>query len=425
MPRTNGTPPAAGPMKPKRASAATSPTSPSSPPLTSGSGGGSTATAVVVAVFAVFAGLFALSYPVLRTGHVLPAPLSPPSAPYLLNLDSSCRRLRPDLGLACEDLALHPTLGIVYAACDSVVARRNYFVPLKWLDDRAAGSGGIYVVDLATEELTKLELDGPALSTHGLSIHVDPADASRVRLFLINHRPAPGNSTVEVYEHEVGQPAVRHLFTADPGPPLFRDLNSVAAVGPAAFYASSSRRFPGQPVLEVMLARPWGKVVFWDAEAGVGRVVAEDLSYVNGVAVSRDGHSVYVAETLTGRIFVYERRRNNALALKERIQMDHSMDNIFVEPESGDLYLAGLPTLLDGLTLAGGKPDKVASAVSKITRASGEAVFMGHEHKGTYLTNIPAEVVSGATTALVSRQFGKTLFGKVCDADIIVCDGAL
>jgi hypothetical protein len=66
-------------------------------------------------------------------------------------LISKCRVLgNVDPQLTCEKVVLHAPTSTVYMACDSYESRKLYFPPShgKRIDTSAAGSGGIYTLDL-------------------------------------------------------------------------------------------------------------------------------------------------------------------------------------------------------------------------------------------------------------------------------------
>ena len=87
-----------------------------------------------------------------------------------------------------------------------------------------------------------------------------------------------------------------------PGRP-FGFINSVAAAPDGRLYFTDSTfRWDGVPgetnSLDDMLEnRPHGRLYSWDPSDGRTRLVADRLYFPNGVAVSSDGQSVFVAET--------------------------------------------------------------------------------------------------------------------------------
>jgi sugar lactone lactonase YvrE len=76
----------------------------------------------------------------------------------------------------------------------------------------------------------------------------------------------------------------------------------VAADGRVFFSDSSSRYGLERAAYDLAEGRPRGRLLVWDPESGTAEVVAGDLFFANGVAVSPGGEFVLVAETSRYRI---------------------------------------------------------------------------------------------------------------------------
>jgi len=85
----------------------------------------------------------------------------------------------------------------------------------------------------------------------------------------------------------------------------FADDVAVAGDGKVYFSDASTRFSPGELLLEVMEARPHGRLLEYDPALDRTRVLLDDLYFANGVAVSPDGRFVLVAETFRYRIRRY------------------------------------------------------------------------------------------------------------------------
>ncbi len=75
-----------------------------------------------------------------------------------------------------------------------------------------------------------------------------------------------------------------------------------AAGGKVYFSDASWRHGLGELLRDTLEARPYGRLLEYDPETGDTRVLADDLYFANGVAVSTDGRFVLVAETFRYRI---------------------------------------------------------------------------------------------------------------------------
>jgi len=96
-----------------------------------------------------------------------------------------------------------------------------------------------------------------------------------------------------------------------PGDPIqYADGITVAPDGVIYFTDASTRFSPSQwggtfeaSVLEIMEQSASGRVLAYDPASGATRVVARGLSLANGIALSSDGHTLFVNETGRFRIW--------------------------------------------------------------------------------------------------------------------------
>lgn len=175
------------------------------------------------------------------------------------------------------------------------------------------GSGSLYTMDPATGELTLAwpapgveeahdterfgECPGPpdtaVASPHGLGSHV--AEDGVEYLYVVNHG---GRESVEVFEVD---PAARDAALTWVGCSILPDGsfgNGVAAdpdgagfyvtdfLDPADMENEFERAFAGDPT---------GAVLHWTPDTGWNQVPGSQMSTPNGIAVSADGASLYVA----------------------------------------------------------------------------------------------------------------------------------
>ncbi|MCC5866270.1 MAG: SMP-30/gluconolactonase/LRE family protein [Wenzhouxiangella sp.] len=123
--------------------------------------------------------------------------------------------------------------------------------------------------------------------------------------------------------------------------------NDVIAIDHERFYFTNDHGSPPgfRRTLEGYLRLPWSNVVYFDGE--VFRVAAEGLTYANGINLSPDGRHLYVAEVTRSRVREYRRDpATGRLEEKRRLNIGFGVDNIEVDPVSGDLWIGGHVKLL-------------------------------------------------------------------------------
>lgn len=284
----------------------------------------------------------------------------------------------------CEDAELVPSHGVVLLTCDPGRHEWNTVMgPLANPDPR----GALWVYDYKTTgagaEIVKLRDFPDRLDFHPLGIAVfEQAEPGPLRVFAINHQRL--RSTVEVFDllsDEQGWVAqyvrsIAHPFAT-------HTPNSLVALSATEFLVTQdhlfARRAPptaeyasvlsgmlslppvvadtlakglSQPLvaglfatIETFLGLPLGwvsHVSFTEAgsEDVTTRVIARDIPFANGIAVSEDGASLHVAACTYPGVYMYD-IRGNGVSLRERVHLPFNVDNLSVS--GGRLIAAGHP----------------------------------------------------------------------------------
>jgi arylesterase / paraoxonase len=169
---------------------------------------------------------------------------------------------------------------------------------------------------------------------HGISLYQDPY--GRTLLFAVNHTKA-GNS-IEIFEYRGG--VLNHRETISH--PLLTAPNDILAVGPRAFYVSieyGSASSVGR-ILERFIPLKRAPLLYFDGEAM--SVAADGIGFANGIAMSADGKSLYLAATMEKAVRVYARDvQTGKLEYRYAIPLGSFPDNIEMDAE-GALYAACL-----------------------------------------------------------------------------------
>ncbi|MDT8367773.1 MAG: SMP-30/gluconolactonase/LRE family protein [Longimicrobiales bacterium] len=191
---------------------------------------------------------------------------------------------------------------------------------------------------------------------HGISLVTGPDGAKR--LFVVSHpgggrfdRPKPWPAerprhTIEIFDLVDGE--LVHVRThADAA---LVNPNDVAGVDFERFYVTNDHGAASRAArrIEDWLRRPWANVVYFDGTRF--SVAADRLTNPNGIAVSPDRGTVYVAETAPNRLRILDRDpTGGGLTERGRRELDFGADNVEVDPLTGEVWLAGHPRLLSVL----------------------------------------------------------------------------
>uniref|UniRef100_A0A8B9X7W8 Paraoxonase n=1 Tax=Bos mutus grunniens TaxID=30521 RepID=A0A8B9X7W8_BOSMU len=264
--------------------------------------------------------------------------------------------------------------------------------------------GKILLMDLNKEDPTVLELkmtgsnfDASSFNPHGISTFTD--EDNTVYLLVVSHPDV--KSTVELFKFQEEEKSLLHLKTIRHE--LLPNLNDLVAVGREHFYATNDHYFVDQYMRswELYLGLAWSNVVYYSPDDV--RVVASGFDFANGISMSPDRKYVYIAELLAHKIHVYEKHANWTLTPLKSLDCDTLVDNISVDPVTGDLWVGCHP---NGMKIFSYDPENPpGSEVLQIQN------ILAEEPKVTVVYAEDGKVLHGSTVASVYK--GKMLVGTV------------
>ncbi|XP_018416262.1 PREDICTED: serum paraoxonase/arylesterase 2-like [Nanorana parkeri] len=208
--------------------------------------------------------------------------------------------------------------------------------------------GEILLVDLNDDVLhpEPLQLsegiDASSFNPYGLSVYIDERDGT-VYLFVVNHPMPDFKSFIEIFKFDEKQKALLHLKTIKH--PLLQSLNDIVAVGPESFYATNDYYFESISLkfVEAFLGLSWANVVYYSP--GDVQEVASGLYSGNGIAISNDKKFIYAADVTAHTINVYEKHANWSLTPVKAVDLGTCVDNLSVDPVTGDIWTGAHPNL--------------------------------------------------------------------------------
>jgi sugar lactone lactonase YvrE len=250
--------------------------------------------------------------------------------------------------------------------------------PVPWQPGANPGYAGPYTQNTRLASLQRIALDGAApehvaLGPDGwLYAAVDGGVIERMR---------PDGSSRAIWARSGGRvlgfdwmpdgrlvaaDALRGLVAFDTAPPhrvtvladrmpdgdpiRFADAVTVARDGTVYFTDASRHYAPAQyggafeaSILDVVEHVPTGRVLAWRPGAGKVELVAGGLSFANGIVLSADERSLYVAETGNYRVWRIDPRARG-------LDLSHGQPRAAVDREApARVLLAGLPGFPDNL----------------------------------------------------------------------------
>ncbi len=230
-----------------------------------------------------------------------------------------------------EDMVLDERLSILYIA---------------GLDRRNLGNsseGTLYFLDLADSshvpERMALPISFP-FHPHGISAYTSPSNM--FYLFVINHRTEVEH-TIEIFRRD-SITTFAHIRTIEDA--LISSPNDLTATSDSTFYVTNDSKVRSTLMrsLDVFFQLNMGTVLYFDGQC-VHEVIS-GLGFPNGIALSTSKDSLYVSETIGGKLGIY-RIMNTPEKVTElsRYQIGVGLDNIYVHSPHR-LYIPSQPNLM-------------------------------------------------------------------------------
>jgi len=302
--------------------------------------------------------------------------------------------------LSSEDIVIHPALGIAFI---SSADRRALILGTK------STQGAIYAYDLRQKNAKLVNLTvgfSKPLFPHGLSLFIDKKGKSS--LFVVNHRTRKEHF-IEIFDYK-NEKLIHRKSVADP---LMHSPNDVIGVSHEAFYVSNDHGAVSTlwRMVEEYLQLSRSYLLYYNGKKF--RKVAQGIGYANGVSISLDKKTIYVAATVGQKILAYTRDlKTGNLSLKRSFKVGTGVDNIAIDSK-GKLWVGCHPKLLT-FTFHAKNPDKLSPSEIIIIdpkKSGASSIKRLYMSKGKPLS---------ASSVAVPYQ-NKVLIGAVIDQRFLVC----
>ncbi|CZR64077.1 related to serum paraoxonase/arylesterase [Phialocephala subalpina] len=355
-----------------------------------------------------------------------------------------CTRLHSPLLESCEDMVLDESSQTLYAACSSVKSRRGWSPGgdkynltsrdgndhVSVLDIDNPGLDGLY--NLHTLTITGNYLSstgGKGIDIHGLDIeHLSP---TRLRFWMINHRPAVdefgkvldgnlvgANSTIEVFEHEIGSGEldwVRTIWSV-----VVQTPNNLVAAGDGGVLITNDHTSKTGNLRRLEMILGGGSVAYCNLSSpNCTYALTTGFQFANGI--TRINNTILVAHSAKGHLTAHTfHHSNKTLAAGTKIPLKMPMDNLSLDSKD-DIYIAAFPKVLsliqamDGAEPPAGSWVEIPSTVFRVRR-------QGEEWKvEKVLEDIEGVKLPGSTVVVHDVKTGALWMGGVASPFITVC----
>jgi len=287
----------------------------------------------------------------------------------------------------------------------------------------AAGDGGIWMLYMkdSSARPKQLPIQGyPHKAFHGHGIYLSNATD---RLYVVNHLGP--KTVVEVMKVEYSPVRISHLKTVQSDLFLRYGMNDVIeGIDENEIYVSRWQVFqpsangwnnptsfietiyPKLGRLLSMLFIPLTLVYRCDLKKDKCEAASERLFVgANGMTISPDRSTVYVADPIDKRIGVMSRTPSGFLEHQEWINLPFGVDNIEYDHQSGDILMGTIPDFNLLMKYEENQATEVPGGLSVLRREGERGTWTTHDvlmHDGSKLSQISAGVMFGRTVILGS-----------------------
>lgn len=292
-----------------------------------------------------------------------------------------------------EDITVDQSTGIAYISSNDF-ANTN------------SEKGAIFKYNLNDSAAQLINISGKLpfeFHPHGISFFQNKN--GQKSLFVVNHRK--NGQFIEIFS--ISDSALNHRESISN--PLIVSPNDVLAVGERTFYFTNDHDEPLSKwrANKDLLQIPMGNVGYFNGKNV--EIVADGFLYANGINISPDKKTIYVAEVTNKKIRVFNRNLNDgALTEIDQIAINGG-DNIEVDIE-GNLWVGCHVNLLAFLAYSKDQTKLSPSEVIKIKYSS-----VGNYTSESIYQN-DGKPLSGSSVGAVYKN--KLLIGSVYDDKIIL-----
>jgi arylesterase/paraoxonase len=313
--------------------------------------------------------------------------------------EGTCRAITGIVG--AEDIAVDRQTGTAFISATNRPAKAH---------GTPDPQDGLYAMALSGGIPVKLAGAPKDFHPHGISLF-RAADGS-LTLMAINHR-RDGTSGIDIFAVDFagGKVALHENGAIESG--RLVSPNAIAAVDQDRFYITNDHTSatPWGRWLDDNFVIPRANILFFDGS--VFKVVADDLVFPSGAAVSHDGRYLYVSESYNRQLRTYERGPlSGTLQQVSVLAIPSDLDNSNVDAD-GNIWIGSHPK---AFAMANFRTDIAKPAPSEIFEVT---VKDGIPQDAKLVYANMGDEIGASSVGVVS---GKTLLiGSAYDRKILTC----
>jgi hypothetical protein len=312
--------------------------------------------------------------------------------------------------VGAEDITIDRVSKLAYISADD---RRQAFLDADLSD---YPNGGIWVLDLSKPDSKPVQLDlkmKDVFHPHGIALRFsdpDSIDKGRaIELYAVNHKDMQTHEITVFTIQPSGQLKLRRRISY----PQLISPNDIIVAGKDRFFVTNDHGNPRHTPMELIedyLGLPLSSVSYFDGEKG--QLVIKNIRYPNGLALSKDQQTLYVAQTTANLVSRYHRGEDmTTWSFNDSVHVDSAVDNLEWDGQ-GRLLTGSHLRIFD---FVAHMEDENNPSPSEVIRVDVSADTMTYER----LYRNSGEEISGSS---VAAQLGsEMLIGSVFESFFLRC----
>jgi len=330
---------------------------------------------------------------------------------------------------ACEKLVLHQKSGLLYLACSSLESRLHWLPATDELNTQGRTNDDyVAIYDPATSKITRVEFEhfNHPISVHGMDVVPSVHNPNELFVYMVNHRSPPAgqdaklvgaDSVIEVFKTTVGGKRLSHIKTVRDSTIITPNDVIGDADGKGFFFTNDHGSKTGfTRILNPFVRHSF--VGYCHLDRGCKKA-SPDLTTANGIAGASNG-TVYVAQSMLGKIAVFERQADDSLLLTDEITLGPALDNLGLDKD-GSVIAAGFPKGLDMRKHMKNPSLRSPATAFKVSTNTGPNSFYGEKYKVEKVFEDDGAMVSGATTVVHDSERGLLFMHGITSSHLTVC----
>ncbi|KXN64854.1 hypothetical protein CONCODRAFT_13799, partial [Conidiobolus coronatus NRRL 28638] len=271
--------------------------------------------------------------------------------------------------------------------------------------------------------------NGHTLDLHGFDMVSDPKNKDNYLLYAVNHM-RNSSEVVDKFYYNSAKKEIKWFGTEHGKPGFLINPNGLAFINSNNYLVTSHSKYESELLFKLQFPGlvNGGAVSYFGPRST--SIIADSIPFANGVVLSKDRSLLFVASTLGLYINVYKvaKKGNGGLEFKylDKIFIDVMPDNLNLDSETGDIYVAGAIRPFETVVYFGlpGIPKKEQNVAWRVVRIKIENSSENrdkYDFKTETVLEHDGTIHRMATVAAPHSKLNRVLIGFLFNEGVLNC----